>query len=444
MVSSADSGSKSLISAGVAVTAVGISAYLYRRSSKKSSRQNQKAFPFQYDHPPMPAAIQLIAMLPKSIRRSMAIKGSKPTPPKDAIDVLGEDDASAAPNPYETAEIVPGKIYRVRYSFLSDPKLAKMMKTLTGIDGEDSEAILANVSPDMKDIVAKDLEIADKMRSMTDEERIQHGYFSKQDMLVAVLDTVDAKTNQKELLLYNPCRMRPCVMEWLDSLGTVAYIVSGSSAHTNQLCQASEAYPDAKMICAEAAEMKCMSVGMREASYRYTNPKELEVLNVELAKGGAKLHFVEGDALTHAALVQVQGCLFECDLACYANHCGSRCAACSEDVWRDPNSIDGRSARQFHYMYFPPNVAPNGFIPVYRFMGMDHNSPFIKMTIDGPKADGSSCTEMANSLRKIIGLDFDMVLSAHSGYEKGMDGNDFRKTLDVCWNWLDGGRTLMM
>ena len=131
MVSSADSSSKSLISAGVAVTAVGLSAYLYRRSSKKSSRQNQKAFPFQYDHPLMPAAIHLIAMLPKSIRRSMAIKGSKPTPPRDAIDVLGVDDASA-PNPYETAEIVPGKIYRVRYSFLSDPKLAKMMKPHLG------------------------------------------------------------------------------------------------------------------------------------------------------------------------------------------------------------------------------------------------------------------------------------------------------------------------
>ena len=442
MASSIDTGSRSLLSAGVALTAVGLtSAYLYRRSSK-CSRQNENAFPYRYDHPPMPAAIKFIAMLPKSIRRSMAIKGSKPTPPKDAIDVLGEDNKSA-PNPYETAEIVPGKIYRVRYSFLSDPKMGKMMKTLTGIDGEDSEATLANVHPDMKDIVAKDLEIAEKSRIMTEEERIEQGYFSKQDMMVTVLDTVGAKTNKKELLLYNPCRMRPYVMEWLDSLGTVAYIVSGSSAHTNQMCQASEAYPDAKVVCAEAAEMKCMSVGMRGASYRYTHKEELEALNVELAKGGAKLHFVEGDTFTHAALVQVHGCLFECDLTCYANHCGTRCVACSEKVWRDPNSIDGMNARLFYYVYFAPNVAPNGYTPVYRFMGMDHTSPFTKMMFDEPKADGSSCSEMANSLRKVIALKFDMVLSAHSGYEKGMDGVDFRKTMDACWNWLDGGRSLM-
>ena len=111
MASSNDTGSRSLLSAGVALTAVGLTAYLYRRSSK-CSRQNENAFPYQYDHPPMPAAIKFIAMLPKSIRRSMAVKGSKPTPPRDAIDVLGEDNKSA-PNPFENAEIVSGKIYRV-------------------------------------------------------------------------------------------------------------------------------------------------------------------------------------------------------------------------------------------------------------------------------------------------------------------------------------------
>ena len=112
MASSTDTGSRSLLSAGVALTAVGLtSAYLYRRSSK-CSRQNENAFPYRYDHPPMPAAIKFIAMLPKSIRRSMAVKGSKPTPPRDAIDVLGEDNKSA-PNPFENAEIVSGKIYRV-------------------------------------------------------------------------------------------------------------------------------------------------------------------------------------------------------------------------------------------------------------------------------------------------------------------------------------------
>ena len=390
----------------------------------------------------MPAAIKLIAMLPKSIRRNLAIKSSKPTAPKDAVDVLGEEDESA-PNPYETAEIIPGKIYRVRYSFLSDPKMGKVMKALTGIDGEDSEVILANVSADMKEIVAKDLEVAEKIRNMTEEERIRHGYFSKQDMLVAVLDTVDARTNKKELLLYNPCRMRPYVMEWLDSLGTIHYIVSGSSAHTNQMCQASMAYPNAKMVCAEAAELKCTSVGMREASYRYTRKDELEALNAELAKGGAMLHFVDGDTFTNAAVVQVHGCLFECDLACYANYCGTRCISCSKELWRDPTSIDGMSARLFYHTFFAPNVAPNKFIPVYRFMGIDPNSPFSKMVIDEPDADGSSCAKMANSLRKIIQLDFDTVLSAHSSHEKGVDGDDFRKTLDASWRWLDGGRSLM-
>lgn len=443
MISSTESSRKALVSGSLALTAVGLtSAYLYRRS-KKCSHEKENALPFyKYDHPPMPMAIKLIAMLPKSIRQSMAVKGSKPAPPKDAFDVLGEDDTSA-PNPYETAEIIPGKIYRVRYSFLANPKMAKVMKTLAGIDGEDSEAILANVPPEMKEIVAKDLVIAEKIRNMTEEELIQNKYCSKQDMLVAVLDTADASTNKKELVLYNPCRMRPYVMKWLDSLGTVTYIVSGSSAHTNQLCQASEAYPEAKIICAEAAEMKCMSVGMRASSYRYTNKEELDALNVELAKGGAKLHFVEGDTFTHAALVQVHNCMFECDLACYANHCGTRCFSCDSKMWNDSDSVDGMNGRLFYYVYFAPNVAPNKYIPVYRFMGLDASSPFSKLMIDEPKADGSSCAEMANSLRKILQLDFDMVLSAHSCHEKGIDGEEFRKTLDVSWGWLDGGRSLL-
>ena len=57
------------------------------------------------------------------------------------------------------------------------------------------------------------------------------------------------------------------------------------------------------------------------------------------------------------------------------------------------------------------------------------------MGYEVPKVDGSSCKDMANSLRQVLSQPFEMVLGVHF---KKMDRDSYRKSVDCCWNWLDG------
>ena len=56
-----------------------------------------------------------------------------------------------------------------------------------------------------------------------------------------------------------------------------------------------------------------------------------------------------------------------------------------------------------------------------------------------PKTDGSSCKDMADSLRVALKQDFDKAVGVHFNT---MDGNDFKKSIDANWNWLDGNSLL--
>ena len=80
-----------------------------------------------------------------------------------------------------------------------------------------------------------------------------------------------------------------------------------------------------------------------------------------------------------------------------------------------------------------PN-SPNGALPNYRFWNMDAKS-FGAMAYNLPEADGSSCTKMAASLRKVLGKEFNFAVGVHLAK---MSGDDFRKSIDAAWNWLDG------
>ena len=84
-----------------------------------------------------------------------------------------------------------------------------------------------------------------------------------------------------------------------------------------------------------------------------------------------------------------------------------------------------------------PN-SPNGCLAIYRFWMMDPCS-FGGMGYDQPARDGSSCKQMASSLRKMLRLDFEKVWDVHS---QDMSAETFRKDIDASWNWLDGGSLL--
>ena len=435
-------GDRTFAKAGVAVTAVALmTAYLVARRRKKddSVAGKSSSFPIEYNHPPLPTAFKVIARLPKFIRRALAAKGSKPTPPRDAIDVLGE---GAAPDPYDIVELEPNKIWRVRYHFLTNFKqLDDALKMMFGKSFVDSEAILANVPPEMRDIVANDIELTKEKMELSEKQYIERGYLNHQDTLVARLNTTDNFSGKDPLLLYNPCRMHPRMVKWLDGIGTVAYIVSGSSSHTNQLKQAIEAFPTAKMVCAEVAQIKCTTVGMRPADYLYTKEEDLKALNAVLGKGGASLHYVAGDTFTHDALVLVHGHLFECDLV-YGRYCGKRVIWTPEAKFKDKADCKAGLSRMFYYTFMAPGSSTNGCIADYRCMAMDPSSIFPKLLLDEPNADGSSCDKMAASLRQILALPFEFVDTVHSLHDKSISADEFRKTIDVSWNWLDGNNLI--
>ena len=51
------------------------------------------------------------------------------------------------------------------------------------------------------------------------------------------------------------------------------------------------------------------------------------------------------------------------------------------------------------------------------------------------QADGSSCGLMANSLRKVMRLQYNTVVGVH--FDK-MSKEDFNNTINASWKWLDG------
>ena len=65
---------------------------------------------------------------------------------------------------------------------------------------------------------------------------------------------------------------------------------------------------------------------------------------------------------------------------------------------------------------------------------MDPTSILSKLSWPRPADDGSSCNEMAKSLRDILKMDYKNVLSVHWGL---MSADDFKQTINEDWKWLD-------
>ena len=58
-----------------------------------------------------------------------------------------------------------------------------------------------------------------------------------------------------------------------------------------------------------------------------------------------------------------------------------------------------------------------------------------RMMYSIPARDGSTCTAMAASLRAALAMQFDSVLGVHV---RKMAREEFRRSVDANWNWLDG------
>jgi len=244
------------------------------------------------------------------------------------------------------------------------------------------------------------------------------------------------KMNNGDVMLYSPVRVREenGFAEWLESIGPVKWLVLGSSAHTLEIPSVLDRYPEATCIGSRDAWMKIKHVpGVTKTSpdFDYTNSEDLERLNNLLAEEGVKFHFINGDCATSALVVIAHKTALEVDLI--YSRCDGGILNCTKDELLSKE--DKHQERLFKLALASSPTSPNNALPPYRFWMMDPSNDLSSLLLTKPKKDGSSCQDMANSLRSVLKEDFTQAAGVH--YNK-MDRDTFTKSMDLNWRWLDG------
>jgi len=380
----------------------------------------------------------MMSVMPDSMRKSSVTKQNAPKSGGEAIrdrfDLTGK-------TPYKIEELKPGKIWQVTYDTENKSltsKKAKEEAKAFGMDPSDEayqEKCLKAAAlhgDEMVEVAKKDLETAkywSNKETITDEEIIEAGPNQLNSFVI--------KLNSGSLLLYAPVRIRDEVGfgDWLATLGKVEWIVVASAYHTLNIKAVAERYPDAKIIGAPAAEAKLNFIDAlvrKKFDFVCTDADQMKEVNSLLSNEGASLFCVDGDTSTNSLFLVAHGVGFECDLI-YGHHDGIGIFTVPKDEFLEFKP-EHWGIRLFKFALVSKPNSPFGFLPEYRFLMMDPNN-FGPMTYDKPKADGSSCKEMANSLRKLLKLEFESATGVHI---KMQSKEDFKQNINSAWNWLDG------
>ena len=204
-----------------------------------------KPKPFHVDVKPMekkvlgfnvfPAMFWMFSKMPDEMRRSAMTKTNAPKPGKparDMFDISGE-------TPYEKEEVVPGKVWAVTYRHedkgSTDKDTKKQMKAF-GMDptAESYQAkcleAAAQLGPEALAACKKDIE---KAVSLFRKETFTNDELK--ELMTYKLRMFVVRLESGSIMIYTPCRIREDLKAWLDSLGTVEWILVGSSAHTLSL-----------------------------------------------------------------------------------------------------------------------------------------------------------------------------------------------------------------
>jgi len=380
----------------------------------------------------LPAIGAFFRALPESTRRKLINTQNAPKSVnlEDWFDVFGKD-------PYAIEEIVPGKVWSVQFKFVNnslfDPDAEKGMKIL-GLDYSSEEgknrileaAELWRGQPGVEQ-AKKDIAEVSRIKALIAEK-------GKCPETIAELPNIVymavVKLNNGDVLLYSPVKVRDETgfSEWLKNIGQVKWVVVGSSSHTLQLPGVITKFPDANYVVPMNAWDKLKNLKELNLKtypeYDYTNPEELANLNTLLANEGVSMHHVNGDTITETLVVNAHGTALECDL-----------------VYSRPNGIlmnekdENSFGRLFNLALCKKPSSPNNALPPYRFWFMDPTCDLSVMQSLRPKKDGSTCTDMADSLRTVLKEDFDHAIGVHTG---PIPGNDFKESLNHNWSWLDG------
>ena len=158
---------------------------------------------------------------------------------------------------------------------------------------------------------------------------------------------------------------------------------------------------------------------------------QLERLNLEMEKEGVKFFYVEGDVATNALITVAHGVALNVDLI-YGRHDGG-VSDIEREEWSQYKE-EHYVLRLFYFKNCSLPHSPNGYLATYRFQMMDPHG-MGAMSYDQPASDGSTSGVMARSLRKMLQLEFEHAYDVHSGRSSRQD---FQKTIDANWRWLDG------
>ena len=388
----------------------------------------------------LPMVSGVFRMMSDKMRRNVLSKQNAPNPstvPRDKHDICAE-------TPYTTEELVPGKLWSVKYEqedkvMTGDKKFKQVMKGF-GIDPLSESykqkclAGAKSLGAEWEKLCRQDLEIAADFysRETFTEEEMRRTCNMPIHMFVV-------KMNNDNLLLYCPVRIREeyGFKSWLDGLGRVEYIVVGASSHTNFITGVFKQYPEAKIIGSPCAWDKIKVInglprGLERFDVNSLDAEELAVLNTELEELGVTVVSVDGDIGTNSLAVLAHHHLLNCDLL-YGSHDGVTAFGMTREEMLQ-EGLEYVSTRLFKFLMMSKPNSPNGCLASYRFHIMNPRS-LGAMNYDLPAADGSTCKVMAESLRKLLKLDFTTTVCVHNGK---MDALTFKKDIEANWNWLDG------
>ena len=257
-----------------------------------------------------------------------------------------------------------------------------------------------------------------------------------QDSIMVVV-----KLPSGELILFNPVPIHDGTKldEWMKTMGKVKFLVIGSSYHTLFMPETLKRFPDAICIGTKMSEDKLKAANAlpkQKLDYNFLEESDVKAANEALGTSDITFKFTKGDMLTHSIFLQAYETGIEVDLL-YGHHSECVCDCChSKGIFKGYDTEPAYFWCRLSSLRLlkKPN-SPFGYLPGYRFAAMDPTSAMSKvMTCPRPANDGSSCQEMANSLREILKMDYKNVISIHWGLTSA---EDFRISINEDWKWLD-------
>ena len=167
----------------------------------------------------------------------------------------------------------------------------------------------------------------------------------------------------------------------------------------------------------------------------YNVMKSIKSLNEILNPEGVILKYINGDVATHSIFIIAFETGMEVDLL-YGHHDNCKCDYCEGKGIFEGMKSNSESFfwRLFEWRLIRKPNSPFGYLPAYRFSAMDPTSAGSRFFWPRPANDGSSCTDMAKSLRDVLNADYKSVVSVNWGI---ISGEDFKNSVNKAWEWLD-------